>query len=114
MLTNMPGQRLGFAASETLGPKDYKPCLRTLLNPGRFCYSWITGRMGANDAAVAFLKETSPACLDVELVARALQCRRTATDPDSLFPAQKLLPSQIEACATLLARASSPPANPEG
>jgi predicted nucleotidyltransferase len=99
-----------FAASETLGSKDYKPYLKTLLYPARFCYSWLTGRMGSNDDAVAFLKETRPECLDVELVARALQCRWTASDPDSLFPARKLLPSQIEASAALIGRASSPPA----
>jgi hypothetical protein len=74
----------------------------------------MTGRMGSNDDAVAFLKETRPARLDVELVARALQCRRIAADPDSLFPARELLPSQIEACAALLGRASGPPVNPEG
>jgi hypothetical protein len=32
-----------FATSETLEPKSHKSYLRTLLYPGRFCYSWMTG-----------------------------------------------------------------------
>jgi hypothetical protein len=37
-----------FATSETLEPK---------VTSGRFCYSWMTGRMGSNDDAVAFLRK---------------------------------------------------------
>lgn len=92
-----------FATSGKLGPKDYKPYLKTLLYPARFCYAWITGRMGSNDDAVAFLKEAPPAPLDVELILRALQCRRAAADPDSLFPARVKLPSQFDACASFFA-----------
>ena len=44
-----------FAVAETLEPKDHKAYLRTLLYPARFCYSWMTGLMGSNDDAVAFL-----------------------------------------------------------
>jgi hypothetical protein len=36
-----------FATAEALAPKDHKPYLRTLLYPGRFCYSWMTGRTGS-------------------------------------------------------------------
>jgi len=97
-----------FAAAETLEPKDHKPYLRTLLYPGRFCYSWITGLMGSNDDAVAFLRERHPAGLDVGSIDRALQCRQSAADPDALFPARKVLPSQIDACAALLSGESSP------
>jgi predicted nucleotidyltransferase len=92
-----------FAASETLEPKDHNAYLRTLLYPGRFCYSWMTGRMGSNDDAVAFLSETRPAGLDVSLITRALQCRQAAADPNSLFPARTMLPSQVDACAALIA-----------
>jgi predicted nucleotidyltransferase len=91
-----------FATSETLEPKSHKSYLRTLLYPGRFCYSWITGRMGSNDEAVAFLRKTPPARLDVGLITSALQCRQADADPDCLFPARVLLPSQVEACAALL------------
>jgi hypothetical protein len=98
-----------FAGCEALEPKDHKAYLRTLLYPGRFCYSWMTGRMGSNDAAVAFLSETRPAGLDVGLIARALQCRKAAADPDSLFPARTMLPSQIDACAALLAGRNASP-----
>jgi hypothetical protein len=97
-----------FAAAETLEPKDHKAYLRTLLYPGRFCYSWMTGLMGSNDDAVAFLSERRPAGLDAGSIERALQCRQSAADPNALFPARKVLPSQIDACAALLSGESSP------
>ena len=97
-----------FAGAETLEPKDHKAYLRTLLYPGRFCYSWMTGLMGSNDDAVAFLSERHPAGLDVSSIERALQCRQSAADPNALFPARKVLPSQIDACAALLSGESSP------
>ena len=90
-----------FAAAQVLEPKDHKAYLRTLLYPGRFCYSWITGLMGSNDDAVTFLAERRPVGLDVSLIERALQCRRAACDPNALFLERTGLPSQIEACATL-------------
>jgi predicted nucleotidyltransferase len=92
-----------FATAETLEPKDHKAYLRTLLYPGRFCYSWMTGCMGSNDDAVAFLGKTRPPRLDVSLITRALQCRQADADPDSLFPMRTTLPSQVDACAALLA-----------
>ncbi len=91
-----------FATAEILEPKDRKAYLRTLLYPGRFCYSWMTGRMGSNDDAVAFLRKTRPARLDVSLLTSALHCRQADADPDSLFPARTSLPSQVDACAALL------------
>jgi hypothetical protein len=90
-----------FAAAETLKPKDHKAFLRTLLYPGRFCYSWMTGRMGSNDEAVAFLGKTRPSLLNVSLIARALQCRQANADPDPLFAARTTLPSQVGVCAEL-------------
>ena len=57
--------------------------------------------MGSNVTAVAFLSEDDPAGLDVGLITRTLQCRRAASDPDSLFPLRTILPSQIDACAAL-------------
>jgi hypothetical protein len=98
-----------FAAAEALEPKDHKAYLRTLLYPGRLCYSWITGLMGSNDDAVAFLRERNPAGLDTSVIECALQCRQSAADPDALFPARKILQSQIDACAALLAGGSGPP-----
>ena len=92
-----------FATAETLEPNDHKAYLRTLLYPGRFYYSWVTGCIGSNDDAVVFLNETCPARLDVSLIARALQCRQAAADPDSLFPERMMLPSQVDACAALFA-----------
>jgi hypothetical protein len=90
-----------FAAAESLEPKDHKAYLRTLLYPARFCYSWMTGLVGSNEEAAAFVNQRQVAGLDVNLIESALRCRRTAADPDALFPSRTLLPSQIEACAAL-------------
>jgi hypothetical protein len=96
-----------FASAEVLAPKDRKEFLRALLYPARFCYSWMTGRMGSNDDAVAFLGEECSAPLDLGLITAALQCRQGNADPDPLFPARTSLLSQVEACATLLAGQAS-------
>ena len=93
------GEANRFACAETLEPKDRKAYLRALLYPARFCYSWVTGRMGSNHDAVAFLRETHPARLEVSLIASALQCREADADPDDLFPERTALLSQVEACA---------------
>ena len=39
---------------------------------------------------------------DIGLIECALQCRRSAADPDALFPARKVQPSEIDGCAALL------------
>jgi predicted nucleotidyltransferase len=91
-----------FVTSEALEPKDRKPYLRTLLYPARFCYSWVTGRMASNDAAVAFLGEASLTNLNIGLVSRALRCRQANADPDSLFGDRAILPSQVDACTALV------------
>jgi predicted nucleotidyltransferase len=90
-----------FAAADGLAPKDHKAYLKTLLYPGRFCYSGMTGRIGSNDDAVAFLGQGQVAGLDLGLLASALRCRQSAADPDALFSARSVLPSQIDACAAL-------------
>jgi len=95
-------QARGFAAAEPLEPKDRKAYLRTQLYPARFCFSWMSGRMGSNDEAVAFLAASPPARLDIGLLARALQCRQDDADPDALFAERARLPAQVEACAALM------------
>jgi len=95
-----------FASAEVLEPQDRKAFLRTLLYPARFCYSWMTGRVGSNDEAVAFVSEVCPSRLDMTLITRALQCRQAEADPDLLFPARISLSSQVDACFALL---SGPP-----
>ncbi len=92
-----------FAAAPTLEPEDRKAYLRTLLYPARLCFSFVTARMGSNDEAVAFLLHSAPAGLDVDLIVRALQCRQADADPDPLFAARAALPSQVDACAALIA-----------
>jgi predicted nucleotidyltransferase len=91
-----------FAAAKTLDPKVRKAFLRTLLYPARFCYSYLTGQMNSNDAAVAFVCGKAPAGLDSASIEQALLCRSAAVDPDSLFPLRAILPAQITACAALL------------
>ena len=91
-----------FAALEALEPKSHKPYLRAHLYPARFVYSFMTGRMGSNDAAVEWLRDRAPPGLDVALIAQALDCRRAAADPDVLFPARNVLPRQVAACAALV------------
>ena len=92
-----------FAAADVLEPKHRKDYLRTLLYPARFCYSWTTGLMGSNDDAVAFVNESHSGRLDVDLIMRALECRRAARDPDTLFSARTTLLSQVDACTSLFA-----------
>jgi hypothetical protein len=99
---NWTDQSRRFAAAEILEPKDRKAYLRTLLYPARFCYSWLTGRIGSNDEAVAFIHKIRPAHFDVSLITRALECRQADADPDPLFPARTSLSSQVDACVTLL------------
>jgi predicted nucleotidyltransferase len=91
-----------FAAADALAPKDHKAYLKALLYPGRFCYSWMTGLIGSNDDAVAFLGEGQVKGLDLDLLENALQCRQSADDPDTLFSSRSVLPSQIDACAALV------------
>jgi len=90
-----------FAAAGVLEPQDHKAYLRALLYPARFCYSWMTGLMGSNDDAVAFVHENPQTRLNVDLLVRALKCRQVAGDPDALFSARTMLLSQIDACASL-------------
>jgi predicted nucleotidyltransferase len=96
-----------FADAATLDPKDRKAYLRALLYPARFCYGYISGRMGSNDDAVAFLQERPPPGLDPSPIEQALQCRRAAADPDPLFSLRPILPAQVEACAALIAGAGA-------
>ena len=91
-----------FTHAAALDPKDRKPYLRALLYPARFCYGYITGRMGSNDDAVAFLQEQPQAGLDVASIKQALQCRQAAADPDSLFALRAILPAQVDACEALI------------
>lgn len=95
-----------FAALDALDVKDRKSYLRTLLYPARFVYSWITGRIASNDDAVARLNEERPATLNIGLLIEALECRRAARDPDSLFPGRRFLPQQIDACKKLICKSS--------
>src|SRR4029079_16809992 len=66
-----------FTAAATLEATDRKPYLRTLLYPARLCFSFMTGRMGSNDEAVAYLAKAGPVGLDVGLIARALEIRQS-------------------------------------
>jgi predicted nucleotidyltransferase len=103
-LVNWIASARRFAGAQVLEAKDRKAFLRTLLYPARFCYSWMTGRICSNDEALVFLRGACPALLDLSLVASALECRQTNADPDLLFSARTSLPSQVDACVTLVSR----------
>ena len=96
-----------FASAAALDPKDRKPYLRALLYPARFCWAYVSGHMGSNDDAVAFLQEQTPPGLDLASIEKALECRRAAADPDPLFGLRSVLPSQVDACAALIAADAS-------
>jgi len=99
---NWANSAIAFAALNSLEPKDHKSYLRAHLYPARFVYSWATGQMASNDDAVAFIHEHRPVGLDVDLVARALQFRREARDPDALFSDRNTLLCQVDACVRQL------------
>jgi predicted nucleotidyltransferase len=97
------GRARQFAAAITLDAKDRKAYLRVLLYPARLYYGYIDGHMGSNDEAVAFLRKQLPIGLDLASIEQALQCRQADADPDCLFELRNILPSQVNACATLIA-----------
>ena len=87
-----------FAKTDVLAPGDHKAFIRTLLYPARLVYSWTTGRMASNDAAVAFTCEHRPPGMNTDVLTQALSYRQAGADPDALFPARAGLPDQIESC----------------
>jgi len=87
-----------------LAPDDHKPYLRSLLYPARLLYSWTTGAMASNDEAVAFLRREPMPQLDLDLITRALECRRENRDLDPLFPERSRLDHQYAVCADLISR----------
>jgi predicted nucleotidyltransferase len=93
-----------FVNMSVLAPADRKAYLRALLYPARFCYSWSEGKIGSNDEAVQFLKDTKPFGLDLDLIERALRCRQAAADPDELFHERSRLTRQIDVCSDMIMR----------
>ena len=96
-----------FAASDTLAANDRKSYLRALLYPARFLMSFMTGKMASNDEAVARLDGWALPGLDVDLIRRALACRRSASHPDPLFPARTQLPRQVAAITQFVAESEA-------
>lgn len=92
----------GFVALETLEPENHKPFIRAFLYAARFVFSWTTGTMASNDAAIALLQSDPPPGLDVDLLVKAMQLRLDAADPDPLFEDRKSLPGLVEACSRLM------------
>jgi predicted nucleotidyltransferase len=91
-----------FAQAQSLDPKDRKSYLRAHLYPARFVMSFMTGAMASNDRAVEYVSRQALPGLDTDLIARALDIRRAADDPDALFPERRLLLRQVAACAALV------------
>ncbi|HEY3918971.1 MAG TPA: hypothetical protein VGL83_14345 [Stellaceae bacterium] len=88
-------------ALPALGDATRRTYIRALLYPARFLYSWETGRMASNDDAVAFLHEQRQEGLDLDLIDRALACRRAERDPDALFAERGKLAGQFALCARI-------------
>ncbi len=92
-----------FAAAAALAPAERKAYLRALLYPARFCFSYLTGGVASNNVAVAFLRERRLPGIDLASIEAALACRSAAADPDPLIGLRTVLPSQVEACAAIIA-----------
>lgn len=102
-LRNWALQAEKLSALAVLTGANHKAYLRTLLYPARFVYSWTTGKMASNDAAVAWLRLHAHAGLDLDLIERALKCRNEDLDPDYLFPERSKLLLHRDACLGLAA-----------
>ena len=91
-----------FVSIKSLGQEDHKPFLRSFLYAARFFFSWRTGIMASNDAAMALLREEKPIGFDLPLLETAFQIRLSAADPDPLFKQRKSLTTLVDACSRLL------------
>jgi hypothetical protein len=90
-----------FSARTELNVDDHKRYLRALLYPARFWYSWETGAMGSNEFAVTYLQDRG-ADIDLDLISRALVCRRQEDDPRSLFSERSKLLHLYGSCKQLI------------
>jgi predicted nucleotidyltransferase len=88
-------------ALSALDDTTRKTYIRALLYPARFLYSWHVGRMASNGDAVAFLHEQPPPGIDLDLIDRALACRRANRPSDELFAERGKLAAQFAACAKI-------------
>jgi predicted nucleotidyltransferase len=102
-LQNWSRQAGLLSALTELTDANHKAYLRALLYPARFAYSWMTGAMGSNDDAVAWLGAHALAGFDIDLIEKALQCRYQNLDPDHLFPERSKLLLHRDACLRLAA-----------
>jgi hypothetical protein len=101
-LRNFAQQVARFCTLDALPREEHKRYLRAILYPARFIYSWETGAMASNDVAVTFLKARQDG-LDLDLIARALDCRNAGEDPLPLFPERTKLPQLLDACRRIVA-----------
>jgi hypothetical protein len=95
------GQIARVTALTALDDTTRKPFIRALLYPARFLYSWHAGRMASNEDAVTFLHEQPQPGIDLDLVDRALACRRANRPSDELFAERGKLAAQFAACAKI-------------
>jgi predicted nucleotidyltransferase len=97
-------RQIGILSTLTeLTDANHKAYLRALLYPARFAYSWMTGAMGSNDDAVAWLHSHAADGFDVDVIERALQCRNQNLDADHLFPERSKLHLLRDGCLRLVA-----------
>lgn len=106
-LANWLSEVRRFAIQPAFDASARKPYLRAHLYPARFVYSWATGAMGSNDAAVAYLRAHPPQGIELGPIEEALRCRQTPADPEALFAERGKLLLQAAAVSRVVA-ASTP------
>jgi hypothetical protein len=87
-----------------LTTRDYKPYIRAALYGVRFIYSWKTGGVTSNDAAVAFVDEQGLFRPGMDLVRAALHVRQANDVPTSLFEQREMLRGVVDRCRDFIAR----------
>jgi predicted nucleotidyltransferase len=98
-----------FSNDRPIPKKEQKEYLRCLMYPARLLYTWDTGRLASNDAALRHLQERDPVPgLRVELVERALACRNAQASFESLLPERGALRAQLEATLAAIGRGATP------
>lgn len=90
------------SALSALDDATRRTYIRAQLYPARFLYSWHTGRMASNDEAVAFLHAQPQPGIDLDLIDRALDCRRGNRPSDELFGERGKLAGQLAACLKIV------------
>lgn len=86
-----------FTTLVALDERDHKELVRCALYPARLLYTWRTGGICSNEEAVAQLRRSVPAGLELGLIEQALICRASEASPEAIFARRSLLEKQRKA-----------------